>query len=557
MPASARSRTSRRHELRDARARQPASRIRLRTLDGGLIVRRARRARSADARRRRAHARAVDDLLIADDGGRWRSPGSWAARRPRSPSGRVGPARGRELRADRDPASVRAALAAHRGLEPVEKGVDPYLAGPAAALATQLLVELPRRAVTGAEDVQGECPSRRSSRYARARRTRARARGAAEAAGRDPRTVGFERHEAGYRVPTWRARDVTREIDLVEEVARFELPEIPFTLPRREAMFGRLTRGQRLRRQVEDVLVGAGYAEVYTPSFVADGDLRLPEPLRPRRRRSAPSSMRRSLEPARRNADAGEEDVALFEIARVYRDVGASSPRSAGTSPGSPTAASPRRSGRSSRSTRRSASSPRSSGRPSRTSTRQGGADGRGLARRAPPGAARRRLGRLRARPRRARRRRRRRPRFEEVSPYPEVRQDLAFVVAEEVPAAESSPRSARRPASCCASVEVFDEYRNPSRSARESGRSRSGSPSAPRADADGRGRRAGARVDRRRARDALRRRAARLVRGKPADLQRCPNGDRRPATAPTRLRSASRARPSGRAPRSGRRRRS
>ena len=43
-------------------------------------------------------------------------------------------------------------------------------------------------------------------------------------------------------VPTWRARDVTREIDLVEEVARFRLDDVPVTLPPRQAMFGRLTK---------------------------------------------------------------------------------------------------------------------------------------------------------------------------------------------------------------------------------------------------------------------------------------------------------------------------
>ena len=56
--------------------------------------------------------------------------------------------------------------------------------------------------------------------------------------------------------PTWRARDVTREIDVVEEVARFRLDDVPFTLPARRAMFGALTPLQRLRRRVEDVLVG-------------------------------------------------------------------------------------------------------------------------------------------------------------------------------------------------------------------------------------------------------------------------------------------------------------
>ena len=45
-----------------------------------------------------------------------------------------------------------------------------------------------------------------------------------------------------FTVPTWRSRDVTREIDLIEEVARFELAEVPFTLPVRRHMTGRLTR---------------------------------------------------------------------------------------------------------------------------------------------------------------------------------------------------------------------------------------------------------------------------------------------------------------------------
>ena len=85
-------------------------------------------------------------------------------------------------------------------------------------------------------------------------------------------------------VPTWRMRDVTREIDLVEEVARVHgLEKIPFTLPLRSAMSGRLSQSQRLRRLVEDVLVGAGFFEAYTLSLVArDPDpeaLRLPVPL--------------------------------------------------------------------------------------------------------------------------------------------------------------------------------------------------------------------------------------------------------------------------------------
>jgi phenylalanyl-tRNA synthetase beta subunit len=33
-------------------------------------------------------------------------------------------------------------------------------------------------------------------------------------------------------VPTWRARDVTREVDLVEEIARAVLDRVPHTMPR-------------------------------------------------------------------------------------------------------------------------------------------------------------------------------------------------------------------------------------------------------------------------------------------------------------------------------------
>ncbi len=204
-----------------------------------------------------------------------------------------------------------------------EKGVDPYVAGQAATYATQLLVELAGARWTGAEDVQAAMPEPavihlRPERASELIGLEVPAAEQAAILGR----VGFEQLKKGFRVPAWRARDVTREVDLIEEVARFKLSEIPFTLPRREAMFGRLTRSQRLRRRVEDVLVGTGYAEVYMPTFVADGDFRLPEPLSNEAAALRTVLYSSLLEPARRNADAGADDVALFEVARVYRGVG-------------------------------------------------------------------------------------------------------------------------------------------------------------------------------------------------------------------------------------------
>src|SRR5687768_18279521 len=45
---------------------------------------------------------------------------------------------------------------------------------------------------------------------------------------------------------------------LVEEIARFRLDEVPFTLPERRQMHGRLTSLQRVRRRVEDTLAALG-----------------------------------------------------------------------------------------------------------------------------------------------------------------------------------------------------------------------------------------------------------------------------------------------------------
>ncbi|HEY8406409.1 MAG TPA: phenylalanine--tRNA ligase subunit beta [Gaiellaceae bacterium] len=204
-----------------------------------------------------------------------------------------------------------------------EKGVDPHLAGPAAAMATRMLVELSGARWTGATDVQGELPqpavlALRPARVTGVLGVEVPEPEQAEILGK----LGFDRQDGGYRVPTWRARDVRREIDLVEEVARFKMEEIPFTLPRRDAMFGRLTRRQRLRRLVEDVLAGCGYSEAYTPTFVAEGDYRLPEPLS-----QEAAALRTALAPslvdaARQNVAWGNVDIALFEIARVYRASG-------------------------------------------------------------------------------------------------------------------------------------------------------------------------------------------------------------------------------------------
>ncbi|HLB03714.1 MAG TPA: phenylalanine--tRNA ligase subunit beta, partial [Gaiellaceae bacterium] len=166
-----------------------------------------------------------------------------------------------------------------------EKGVDPYLAGQAAVLATELIVELADARWMGGADVKGELPARPVVRF---RPERASKLAGVDVPGEEQRALlvrlGFEvAPDWTVTVPTWRSRDVTREADLVEEIARVHMAEVPFTLPARRAMFGRLSKDQRLRRVAEDVLAGCGLSEAYTSSLVPEDDdpdaLRLPVPL--------------------------------------------------------------------------------------------------------------------------------------------------------------------------------------------------------------------------------------------------------------------------------------
>ena len=202
-----------------------------------------------------------------------------------------------------------------------EKGVDPYLAAPAAELATELLVDIAGARWIAHTDVHAGLPDRPVVRY---RPERADAVIGIETPADDQYELlgrlGFDRDDGNVVVPTWRARDVTREIDVVEEIARFRLEEVPFTLPVRRAMFGSLTREQQLRRRVEDALVGLGFSEIYTPSLVPDEETawKLPEPIAVELTALRTSLLPSLVEAAQRNVDAGADRIALFEIARVY-----------------------------------------------------------------------------------------------------------------------------------------------------------------------------------------------------------------------------------------------
>ncbi len=156
------------------------------------------------------------------------------------------------------------------------------------------------------------------------------------ALGNEQRTANSERIEV--IPPSWR-RDLTREIDLIEEVARIHgyeaIPEdvkVPMAASARRRL-------DRVLSYVREALIGAGVDEALTLSAVEEGPsdaispwtnsaaLQAPTPILKRADR-----LRRSLMPslllARRNNEAvGNERIELFEIAPAYWPRAASLPQ--------------------------------------------------------------------------------------------------------------------------------------------------------------------------------------------------------------------------------------
>ena len=205
-----------------------------------------------------------------------------------------------------------------------EKGIDPYVAEDAARLCTQLFVELAGARWAGESDVRAALPEPPTITL-RPQRTSTLL-GLEVAEDEQLRILESLQFVVGsdwtVTVPTWRARDVTREVDLIEEIGRMKLDEVPFTLPARREMFGRLSPEQQHRRLVEDVLVGLGFYEVYTPSLVGEDPdpnaLRIPHPQSLDQAVLRTALLPSLIEVARHNVDVGNEGLALFEIAHVY-----------------------------------------------------------------------------------------------------------------------------------------------------------------------------------------------------------------------------------------------
>jgi phenylalanyl-tRNA synthetase beta chain len=126
-----------------------------------------------------------------------------------------------------------------------------------------------------------------------------------------------------WEIPSWRG-DVTREVDVVEEVARHHgLGRVPSTLPPSRALVGLRPRQERDRR-LRRFLAGAGLTEAITYSFVGRGDpapgvVRLANPLSEEHAELRTTLVRPGLLDALRgNLRQGRRAVRLFEVGRVF-----------------------------------------------------------------------------------------------------------------------------------------------------------------------------------------------------------------------------------------------
>ena len=130
--------------------------------------------------------------------------------------------------------------------------------------------------------------------------------------------------------PPFRRGDITREVDVIEEVARLDgLDKLPATLPSRHGAHGRLTARQRLRRRATDALAAQGLHEVVGWSFTGPdlaerlrlgeaGTVALENPMSLEQSRLRTTLLGSLLDVARRNRAHGATTLRLFEAGTVF-----------------------------------------------------------------------------------------------------------------------------------------------------------------------------------------------------------------------------------------------
>jgi phenylalanyl-tRNA synthetase beta chain len=230
-----------------------------------------------------------------------------------------------------------------------EKQLHPELCIRAQRIASRLTVELcGARLVPGTIDVAAEIPEPRKLllRGERVEGLLGMAIAPADQIAYLER-LGFAAASSGedleVTVPPDRHYDVTREVDLIEEVGRIHGLDrhLPSTLPAVAGRVGGLTREQRLRRRAEDTMRDLGFDEVVGWSFTDPGEpgrlriaaddprangIVLSNPLSEDQSVMRTTVLGSLLDVAQRNLARDADSIALFESGRVYLPNSTSSP---------------------------------------------------------------------------------------------------------------------------------------------------------------------------------------------------------------------------------------
>lgn len=222
-----------------------------------------------------------------------------------------------------------------------EKQLHPDLCLRAQRIASRLLVELcGAKLVPGTIDVAADVPAPPTIRL-RAARVEGLLGMRIEQADQSAylERLGFgvaaDGDDLQVTVPPERHYDVTREVDLIEEVGRvhgFE-EHLPTTLPAVAAKIGSLSRDQQLRRRIEDALRDLGFDQIVGWSFTDPGEtgrLRIPaddaradavmlaNPLSEDQSAMRTTLLGSLLDVGSRNLARDADAVALFESGQVY-----------------------------------------------------------------------------------------------------------------------------------------------------------------------------------------------------------------------------------------------
>lgn len=316
---------------------QPIHGYDLDALQGGIVVRRAQPGETLETLDGKVRTLHAEDLLITDDRGAIGLAGVMGGA-----TTEIGESTRNVLieAANFDPVSIARTARRHKlpseASKRFERGVDPAIAGAAAARVAQLLVDLAGGTADETGSLIHAAPERDAILLPDGYVTQLIGveysddevhDALAEIGGRVTRVDG------GFSVvpPTWRP-DLTAKADLAEEVARLlGYDRIPSVLP--VAPPGRgLTRAQRVRRGVADALAAAGSTEVLAFPFVTDVENAVygsvdGSPVTSVKLANALDAstpyLRRSLLPgligvARRNLSRGLTDLDVFELGLVF-----------------------------------------------------------------------------------------------------------------------------------------------------------------------------------------------------------------------------------------------